>query len=129
MIDRSIEIMKTMVILVIIFLISCTDEINNGIVIGKIYEEENTYYSVMNNIIYVNRNLILIPTQYLITDDEDFILIVEYINKKNKRIKKNIYVSSEYYNKVKVGDSFIFKKEILKQGDDIKKTQVENENS
>ena len=86
--------------------LSCDPPLTTGRVITKMYEEKRVYTHNMPSTIMSGKVMTTIMIPYIITDNEDFILVVEGM-REGKHVITNVYVSESCFKSYNTGDTWV----------------------
>lgn len=91
------------ILLLILLLVGCQKKIDMGVVIDKIYEPERTYTSMMPVVVSTGKSVMTVMIPYRVTDNEDFIIIVNGITDEFESVNNKYYISKKLYKRLEIG--------------------------
>ena len=105
---------KIFIILVVVLVMIGCEQIKEGKVIEKWYEEENTFVSLVPVVNVIGKTRLTTMMPMINYDDEDFVIKIEQYDKKTR----DIYLTKDTYTKINIGDWFIVDKDICETTDE-----------
>lgn len=122
-----ISVLITLVVCLVLFSITefLDPKVTEGRVVEKRHEPERRWLELRPQ--YVGKVMLLIP--FFHYDDEDWILVIEGLDKRGKISQSKVYTSEETWESVQVGEWYKSEEEEMNDPDEIRESTDEEAKS